>query len=103
MAFTIKVNGVDRTADVDGDTPLLWVLRDVFGITGTKFGVRHTHLALRQPDQARTDFAAIESDLEVIQKQLARLPTRRELAGTALGIIFATMMQTTLSLLFFLR
>ena len=29
---------VDRTADVDGDTPLLWVLRDVFGMTGTKFG-----------------------------------------------------------------
>jgi isoquinoline 1-oxidoreductase alpha subunit len=38
MAYTIKVNGVDRTADVDGDTPLLWVLRDVFGMTGTKFG-----------------------------------------------------------------
>ena len=38
MAFTIKVNGVDRTADVDGDTPLLWVLRDVFGMTGAKFG-----------------------------------------------------------------
>src|SRR5262244_2467769 len=38
MAFTIKVNGVDLTADVDGDTPLLWVLRDVFGMTGTKFG-----------------------------------------------------------------
>jgi isoquinoline 1-oxidoreductase alpha subunit len=38
MAFTIKVNGVDRTADVDRDTPLLWVLRDVFGMTGTKFG-----------------------------------------------------------------
>jgi hypothetical protein len=34
---------------------------------------------------------------EVIQKQLARLPTRRELAGTALGIIFATMMLTTRS------
>ena len=41
-------------------------------------------------DQARTDFAAIESDLEVIQIQLSRLPRRRELAGTALGIIFAT-------------
>ena len=27
MAITIKVNGVDRTVDVDGDTPLLWVLR----------------------------------------------------------------------------
>ena len=40
---------------------------------------------------------AIESELEVIQKQLARLPTRLELAGTALGIIFATMMLTTRS------
>jgi isoquinoline 1-oxidoreductase alpha subunit len=38
MAFTIKVNGVDRTVDVDDDTPLLWVLRDVLGMTGTKFG-----------------------------------------------------------------
>jgi len=58
---------------------------------------------LRQADQTRTDFDAIESDLEVIQRQLTRLPTHRELAGTALGIIFATMMLTTLSLLFFLR
>src|SRR5260221_3947761 len=38
MSTTIKVNGVDRTVDVDGDTPLLWVLRDVLGMTGTKFG-----------------------------------------------------------------
>jgi hypothetical protein len=38
MAFMIKVNGVDRTVDVDSDTPLLWVLRDVLGMTGTKFG-----------------------------------------------------------------
>src|ERR1700691_4850727 len=38
MATTIKVNGVDQTVDVDGDTPLLWVLRDVLGMTGTKFG-----------------------------------------------------------------
>jgi isoquinoline 1-oxidoreductase subunit alpha len=38
MAYTIKVNGVDHTADVDGDIPLLWVLRDVLGMTGTKFG-----------------------------------------------------------------
>ena len=38
MAITIKVNGVDRTVDIDGDTPLLWVLRDVLGMTGTKFG-----------------------------------------------------------------
>jgi isoquinoline 1-oxidoreductase subunit alpha len=38
MSFTIKVNGTPQTVDVDGDTPLLWVLRDVLGMTGTKFG-----------------------------------------------------------------
>jgi isoquinoline 1-oxidoreductase alpha subunit len=38
MAFTIKVNGADHRVDVDADTPLLWILRDVLGMTGTKFG-----------------------------------------------------------------
>jgi len=38
MAFAIKVNGNTHSLDVDGDTPLLWVLRDVLGMTGTKFG-----------------------------------------------------------------
>ena len=38
MAFAIKVNGTTHSVDVDGDTPLLWVLRDVLGMTGTKFG-----------------------------------------------------------------
>jgi isoquinoline 1-oxidoreductase alpha subunit len=38
MAFAIKVNGNMHNVDVDGDTPLLWVLRDVLGMTGTKFG-----------------------------------------------------------------
>jgi isoquinoline 1-oxidoreductase alpha subunit len=38
MAFTIKLNGTSHNVDVDGDTPLLWVLRDVLGMTGTKFG-----------------------------------------------------------------
>ena len=38
MPFTIKVNGTTHSVDVDGDTPLLWVLRDVLGMTGTKFG-----------------------------------------------------------------
>jgi aerobic-type carbon monoxide dehydrogenase small subunit (CoxS/CutS family) len=28
MPYNIKVNGVVRTVDVDGDTPVLWVLRD---------------------------------------------------------------------------
>jgi isoquinoline 1-oxidoreductase alpha subunit len=38
MALTIKVNGNTHSIDVDDDTPLLWVLRDVLGMTGTKFG-----------------------------------------------------------------
>jgi isoquinoline 1-oxidoreductase alpha subunit len=38
MDFTIKVNGKSHTVDVDDDTPVLWMLRDVLGMTGTKFG-----------------------------------------------------------------
>jgi aerobic-type carbon monoxide dehydrogenase small subunit (CoxS/CutS family) len=34
----INVNGVDQSVDVDDDMPLLWVLRDVLGLTGTHFG-----------------------------------------------------------------
>ena len=38
MAYKLKVNSTVHSVDVDGDTPLLWVLRDVLGMTGTKFG-----------------------------------------------------------------
>lgn len=38
MTIKIKVNGADHEVDVDNDIPLLWVLRDVLGMTGTKFG-----------------------------------------------------------------
>jgi isoquinoline 1-oxidoreductase alpha subunit len=38
MPYTIQVNGTKRTVDVDGDMPLLWVLRDVLGLKGSKFG-----------------------------------------------------------------
>jgi isoquinoline 1-oxidoreductase alpha subunit len=38
MAFPLKINGTPHEVDVDGDTPLLWALRDVLGMTGTKFG-----------------------------------------------------------------
>ena len=38
MQITLNVNGESRTADVDEDTPLLWVLRETLGLTGTKFG-----------------------------------------------------------------
>lgn len=38
MAFTIQLNGEQQDVDVDSETPLLWVLRDILGMTGTKFG-----------------------------------------------------------------
>ncbi|GAA5233605.1 (2Fe-2S)-binding protein [Verticiella sediminum] len=38
MSYTLDINGKQHVADVDGDTPLLWVLRDVLGMTGTKYG-----------------------------------------------------------------
>ncbi|HWA41705.1 MAG TPA: (2Fe-2S)-binding protein [Hypericibacter adhaerens] len=36
--ITLKVNGETRSVDVDPQTPLLWVLRDTIGLTGTKYG-----------------------------------------------------------------
>jgi isoquinoline 1-oxidoreductase subunit alpha len=38
MAFTIEVNGVKRTVEVDGEMPLLWVLRDALDLKGSKYG-----------------------------------------------------------------
>ena len=36
--YTLNVNGVSRSVEVEPDTPLLWVLRDSLELTGTKFG-----------------------------------------------------------------
>ncbi len=38
MPIKLKVNGQYHTVNVDPETPLLWVLRDTLGLTGTKFG-----------------------------------------------------------------
>lgn len=38
MKVTFKINGKPQTVDVDGHTPLLWVVRDVLNLKGTKFG-----------------------------------------------------------------
>lgn len=38
MPIPLTINGVSHSVDVDDDMPLLWVLRDVLGLTGTKFG-----------------------------------------------------------------
>jgi isoquinoline 1-oxidoreductase alpha subunit len=38
MNIRLRVNGVERAVDVDPEMPLLWALRDVLGLTGTKYG-----------------------------------------------------------------
>ena len=38
MTVSLKVNGTVHTLDVEDDAPLLWVIRDELGLTGTKFG-----------------------------------------------------------------
>ena len=38
MAFTLSINGTAYEVDAEAETPLLWVLRDNIGLTGTKFG-----------------------------------------------------------------
>ena len=38
MALTLTVNGTSHTVDVESETPLLWVIRDNMGLTGTKYG-----------------------------------------------------------------
>ena len=38
MSIKLRINGEERHVDVDPEMPLLWVLRDVLGLTGTKYG-----------------------------------------------------------------
>lgn len=38
MTTTLTINGAEHRVDLPGDVPLLWVLRDEIGLTGTKFG-----------------------------------------------------------------
>jgi isoquinoline 1-oxidoreductase alpha subunit len=38
MAYKVTINGQQHTVDVPAEMPLLWVLRDVLGMKGTKFG-----------------------------------------------------------------
>jgi isoquinoline 1-oxidoreductase alpha subunit len=83
MAYTIKVNGVDRTADVDGDTPLLWVLRDVFGMTGTKFGCG---MALCGACTVHLDGVAIRSCITSIDSiGTSKITTIEAIGATAAG------------------
>jgi isoquinoline 1-oxidoreductase alpha subunit len=83
MAFTIKVNGNTHTVGVDDDTPLLWVLRDVLGMTGTKFGCG---MALCGACTVHVDGAAIRSCITPIESiGNSAITTIEAIGATAAG------------------
>jgi isoquinoline 1-oxidoreductase alpha subunit len=83
MAFTIKVNGNTHSVDVDGDTPLLWVLRDVLGMTGTKFGCG---MALCGACTVHLDGVAIRSCITPIDSiGTSAITTIEAIGATAVG------------------
>jgi isoquinoline 1-oxidoreductase subunit alpha len=83
MAFTIEVNGNAHSVDVDGDTPLLRVLRDVLGMTGTKFGCG---MALCGACTVHIDGAATRSCITSIDSiGKSRVTTIEAIGATAVG------------------
>ena len=82
MAFTIRVNGNTHSVDVDGDTPLLWVLRDVLGLTGTKFGCG---MALCGACTVHVDGVAVRSCITPIDSMGAAAITTIEAIGAVVA------------------
>jgi isoquinoline 1-oxidoreductase subunit alpha len=83
MAFIINVNGNNHNVDVDGDTPLLWVLRDVLGLTGTKFGCG---LALCGACTVHVDGAATRSCITTIESlSNSKITTIEAIGETTVG------------------
>jgi len=83
MTFAIKVNGNTHSIDVDGDTPLLWVLRDVLGMTGTKFGCG---MALCGACTVHLDGTAIRSCITPIDSiGTSAITTIEAIGATAVG------------------
>jgi isoquinoline 1-oxidoreductase alpha subunit len=83
MGFTIDINGSLRSVDVDGDTPLLWVLRDVLGMTGTKFGCG---MALCGACTVQLDGSAVRSCITTIDSVgNSKVTTIEAIGATAVG------------------
>jgi isoquinoline 1-oxidoreductase alpha subunit len=83
MQIKLNVNGAVRAVDVDGDIPLLWVLRDVLGMTGTKFGCG---MALCGACTVHLDGQPVRSCVTPVESVGARAVTTIEAIGqTAVG------------------
>jgi isoquinoline 1-oxidoreductase alpha subunit len=79
MTHKLSINGQSHVVDVDGDTPLLWVLRDVIGMTGTKFGCG---MALCGACTVHLDGAAIRSCITPVEAAAGKAITTIEAAHT---------------------
>ena len=90
MAISLEVNGATRAVDVDPDTPLLWVLRDVLGMTGTKFGRRHRAM---RACTVHLDGNPVRSCLLAVVSAMARAITTIEGKGAAFPILSGAKVQ----------
>lgn len=83
MSQSLNINGTVYEVDVDDDTPLLWVLRDVLGMTGTKFGCG---MALCGACTVHMNGAAIRSCLMPVSALAsARITTIEGVGATDVG------------------
>ena len=79
----LNVNGVLRQFDAEGDTPLLWVVRDLLGMTGTKFGCG---LGLCGACTVHVDGAPVRSCITPVDSVAkARVSTVESLAAGRIG------------------
>ena len=83
MSQAITVNGIARKVDVDEDTPMLWVLRDVLGMSGTKFGCG---LGLCGACTIHIDGKAVRSCITPVSAAVGkRITTIEAIGATAAG------------------
>lgn len=78
--FALRVNGETRNVEAPGDTPLLWALRDILGLTGTKFGC----------GVALCGACTVHLDGEAVRSCQLRIGSIRDRAITTIEAIGAT-------------
>ena len=83
MATELTVNGKIMRVEAEPDMPLLWVLRDVLGMTGTKFGCGAAYCGACTVHLDGAPVRACQTPLEAVGK--ARITTIEGLAATPLG------------------